>query len=171
MITRSANSAATAHLDSTSEALVQQALARAMRGRTSVVIAHVAGGTKTIRTDVRFICATNKELRQAVKEGKFREDLFFRINVMQIHLPPLKERDGDAVELATEHVARALSRGALDRDQIHAELRNVHAALLADAPLAIEDQEVEVALRELLADGQSGLPAADDDGIESLHAP
>jgi len=58
------------------------------------------GGNQTIRTDVRFIAATNKDLRVSVREGKFREDLFFRINVFPIHLPPLRERRDDVVPLA-----------------------------------------------------------------------
>lgn len=58
------------------------------------------GGNQTIRTDVRFIAATNKDLRLSVREGKFREDLFFRINVFPIHLPPLRDRRDDIVPLA-----------------------------------------------------------------------
>ncbi len=58
------------------------------------------GGNRTIKTDVRFIAATNKDLRDSVREGKFREDLFFRINVFPITLPPLRERREDIVPLA-----------------------------------------------------------------------
>ncbi|MDA8325485.1 MAG: sigma 54-interacting transcriptional regulator, partial [Nitrospiraceae bacterium] len=53
------------------------------------------GGTKTIKVDVRIITATNKDLEQAIAEGKFREDLFYRLNVIPIHLPPLRERVED----------------------------------------------------------------------------
>lgn len=53
------------------------------------------GGTKPIKVDVRFIAATNKNLEKMVKEGKFREDLYFRLNVFSIFLPPLKERKED----------------------------------------------------------------------------
>ena len=53
------------------------------------------GGTKPIKVDVRFIAATNKNLENMVKEGRFREDLFFRLNVFTILLPPLKERKED----------------------------------------------------------------------------
>ncbi len=53
------------------------------------------GGTKPIRVDVRFIAATNKNLKNMVKEGRFREDLYFRLNVFTIFLPPLKERKED----------------------------------------------------------------------------
>ncbi|HHO47220.1 MAG TPA: sigma-54-dependent Fis family transcriptional regulator [Desulfobacteraceae bacterium] len=50
------------------------------------------GGNKTISVDVRVIAATNKDLNQQIAEGKFREDLFYRINVLPVHLPPLRER-------------------------------------------------------------------------------
>lgn len=53
------------------------------------------GGEKTIHADVRIICATNVDLEQKVKEGKFREDLFYRLNVFPIHLPPLRARKED----------------------------------------------------------------------------
>jgi two-component system, NtrC family, response regulator HydG len=53
------------------------------------------GGTRTIKLDVRVIAATNVDLRSAVREGTFREDLFFRLNVFPIHLPPLRDRRAD----------------------------------------------------------------------------
>jgi len=53
------------------------------------------GGTKTIKTDVRIISATNRDLAEAVKEGVFREDLFYRLNVIQIKMPPLRDRSDD----------------------------------------------------------------------------
>ncbi len=53
------------------------------------------GGTRTIRVDVRLITATNKNLDQSLKQGSFREDLYYRINVVPIHLPPLRERKED----------------------------------------------------------------------------
>ena len=53
------------------------------------------GGTKTIKVDVRIIAATNKNLEEEVARGKFRQDLFYRLNVIPIQLPPLRERKGD----------------------------------------------------------------------------
>ncbi|MCG6879422.1 MAG: sigma-54 dependent transcriptional regulator [Deltaproteobacteria bacterium] len=50
------------------------------------------GGNKTIHSDVRIICATNRNPEKQVEEGKFREDLYYRINVLRVHLPPLRER-------------------------------------------------------------------------------
>ncbi|MCU0227497.1 MAG: sigma 54-interacting transcriptional regulator [Bryobacterales bacterium] len=57
------------------------------------------GGTKDIRVNVRLIAATNKNLREAVAEGAFRQDLYFRLNVIQITIPPLRERREDIVPL------------------------------------------------------------------------
>jgi DNA-binding NtrC family response regulator len=59
------------------------------------------GSEREVPVDLRFIFATNAELEKEVEKGRFRADLFFRINVMQIHLPPLKDRGDDVQELAT----------------------------------------------------------------------
>ncbi|RMF68806.1 MAG: GAF domain-containing protein, partial [Calditrichaeota bacterium] len=66
------------------------------------------GGTKPIKVDVRVVCASSKDLAQAVKDGLFREDLYFRLNVLTISLPPLRERKEDILLLA-EHFLRRFS--------------------------------------------------------------
>jgi DNA-binding NtrC family response regulator len=53
------------------------------------------GGSKTLQVDVRLVAATNKELKKLVSEGKFRDDLFYRLSVVTVHLPPLRERRED----------------------------------------------------------------------------
>jgi len=58
------------------------------------------GSEREMPVDLRFVFATNADLKAAVEKGQFRSDLYFRINVMQIHMPPLKDRDGDVQELA-----------------------------------------------------------------------
>ncbi len=58
------------------------------------------GGREEIPVDVRVVCATNKDLQQMVKDGTFREDLFYRICEMEIHIPPLRDRHGDKLLLA-----------------------------------------------------------------------
>ncbi|HKB06338.1 MAG TPA: sigma 54-interacting transcriptional regulator, partial [Gemmataceae bacterium] len=63
------------------------------------------GGSETVRTDVRVIAATNADLDRLVADGRFRQDLFFRLNVFPIRLPPLRER-GDDLSLLVDHYVR-----------------------------------------------------------------
>ncbi|MDI6787758.1 MAG: sigma-54 dependent transcriptional regulator, partial [Planctomycetota bacterium] len=63
------------------------------------------GGQELIKIDVRIIASTNRDLKQSVKEGKFREDLFYRLNVIHIHLPPLRDRKED-IPLLVNHFIR-----------------------------------------------------------------
>jgi DNA-binding NtrC family response regulator len=82
------------------------------------------GGEKTIKADVRIIAATNKDLKEAVKSGTFRQELYYRINVVEICMPPLRERREDIPELAEYFVkkyaeynnfkTKGISREALD---------------------------------------------------------
>ncbi len=69
------------------------------------------GGSTTIQTDVRVIAATHQNLERLIAEGKFREDLYYRLNVISITLPPLRERRDDLLELATWFLKRAASKG------------------------------------------------------------
>ncbi len=62
------------------------------------------GGSKTESVDVRFICATNKNPLEEIAAGRFREDLFYRLHVIPIHLPPLRERDNDILLIADKFV-------------------------------------------------------------------
>jgi Nif-specific regulatory protein len=67
------------------------------------------GGTQTIRVDVRVVVATNKDLRKEVREGRFREDLYYRLNVIPIHLPPLRNRRQD-IPLLVNHFLEKYNR-------------------------------------------------------------
>ena len=74
------------------------------------------GGTRTAKVDVRLLAATNKDLAAAVKAGEFREDLYFRLNVLPVAVPPLRERKSDVGPLAShflERFAEAEGRGAM----------------------------------------------------------
>jgi transcriptional regulator with GAF, ATPase, and Fis domain len=74
------------------------------------------GSTSTRKVDVRVLAATNRDLVTFVREGKFREDLFYRLNVFPLHLPPLRERGDDVVRLASVFVQRFAKKwGALFR--------------------------------------------------------
>jgi DNA-binding NtrC family response regulator len=70
------------------------------------------GDTQPRRLDVRVLCATNRDLREMIKEDQFREDLYFRINTFEIRLPPLRERRSDIPDLARHLLARAARRPA-----------------------------------------------------------
>ncbi|MEC5321659.1 nitrogen regulation protein NR(I) [Aurantimonas sp. A3-2-R12] len=83
----------------------------------------IVGGRTPIATDVRIVAATNKDLRQLIGRGLFREDLFYRLNVVPLRLPPMRERIEDLADLARHFFAQAekeglprktLSQGALD---------------------------------------------------------
>src|SRR5258706_2740361 len=74
------------------------------------------GGAKPVKVDIRILATSNRDLGQAVKEGVFREDLLYRLNVVNLRLPPLRERPGDVLALA-EHFVRkyAAANGAPER--------------------------------------------------------
>ena len=113
------------------------------------------GGNETLTVDARLIAATNEDLRQAVAAGRFRQDLFYRLNVFGIHLPPLRLRRSDIPALAETFLERfaaengrplvGFSREALERLVMHDWPGNVrelehaveHAAIVASGPLVM----------------------------------
>jgi two-component system response regulator AtoC len=119
------------------------------------------GGTATIKIDTRVIAATNKHLPEEIAEGRFREDLYYRLNIIAVHLPPLRERKED-IPLLVEHFLNRfrsspraeparLTQPALDKLMSHdwpgniRELQNVieRAVILASGGL-ITDLEIDV---------------------------
>jgi DNA-binding NtrC family response regulator len=111
------------------------------------------GGSETVKVDVRIIAATNKDLAHAVEEGSFRKDLYFRLDVFSITLPPLRERSEDIPVLIDHFVARAARKLGKPLEGFSAEATNVflahnwpgnvrelehlveRAAVLADSPI------------------------------------
>ena len=138
---------------------------------------HRLGGTRRLRTDARIVAATNRDLEASLRAGRFREDLYYRLAVIGIRLPPLRERPGDVEALAHHflaELARTLGRSlegfepaALAALRAHPwpgnvrELRNVveRAALMADGP--------RIARVELGAAGRGG-PGAAELALEGL---
>jgi len=136
---------------------VQAKLLRALEEREFTRL----GGNKVIRAEVRLIAATNRNLHEAIERGAFREDLYYRLGVFEITLPPLRERSGDILELADafladigESVGRPAAGIAPDaKEQLLAyswpgnvrELRNAieRAVILADGGL-IRSQHLPV---------------------------
>jgi DNA-binding NtrC family response regulator len=135
------------------------------------------GGSQTLRTDARIVAATRATLEQEVRAGRFREDLYFRLDVIRIHLPPLRERPDDLVPLALHFLAELraggdsagprFSRAALDRLRGHdwpgnvRELRNaVERALFLSRGARIRAEDL--LLNDLPADlsrrGEAGPP-------------
>jgi two-component system nitrogen regulation response regulator NtrX len=82
--------------------------AKVLRALQEQVVDRV-GGTATIKVDVRVIAATNKDLPAEIRAGRFREDLYFRLNVIPIHVPPLRDR-ADDIPLLADHFLKQLSR-------------------------------------------------------------
>jgi DNA-binding NtrC family response regulator len=109
------------------------------------------GSTKSIRVDVRIIAATNENLAELVKKGKFREELFYRLSVVPIHLPPLRERKED-VSLLVEHFLRKYNKRA--KKKIHNISSVIKKALMEyDWPGNIRELENTIERAVVLSKG------------------
>jgi DNA-binding NtrC family response regulator len=100
------------------------------------------GGNQSLTADVRLISATNKDLRRLVDEGKFREDLYYRLNVVPIHLPPLRERREDIPLL----VAAFLKQSSQENDKPLRELTSEAAGRLMEYPWPGNVRELRAAI-------------------------
>jgi len=128
------------------------------------------GSNKTMHTDVRVVAATNVDLRAALEQGAFREDLYYRLNVVPMNIPPLRERKED-IPYLVEHFAKKfngeISEGAMERLLSYhwpgnvRELENVveRSILLAQGP------RVEAGDIRIDTGGQRSRPAAAGDGF------
>jgi DNA-binding NtrC family response regulator len=79
------------------------------------------GGTEPIKSNIRVVAATNRDPAQWVADGKFRQDLYFRLNVVSLNIPPLRERRGDIPMLATHFMSKAAHRMKKQVSEIHPE--------------------------------------------------
>ncbi len=143
------------------------------------------GGTVTLKADVRIVAATNRDLERAVADGRFREDLFYRLNVFAVHLAPLRER-GDDVLLLADHFVHTLGarmgkgEPGLSRDAREAliahswpgnirELQNAveRALIVSDGSLITAGQLGITPRREVPSD-EAAVPAAPELPVPSL---
>ena len=131
------------------------------------------GGEATLRADVRLIAATHRDLAAAIREGTFRSDLYYRLNVIPVHLPPLRERREDVAVLADAFLRQSAARlsrtaagfgaGVLEAMEAHdwpgnvRELENLLERLLVLSPTGtIELQDLPAAMRPGRPAGVSG---------------
>jgi two-component system response regulator HydG len=144
------------------------------------------GGEETVEVDVRVVSATNRDLAAAVREGRFREDLYYRLDVVSISLPPLRDRPGDVDELAKHFLSRLAPRlgravkgfapEALECLRRHTwpgnvrELENVleQALVFADGDV-VRPQDLPEALRRAPPPGALPIPAGDRSLTEILE--
>jgi DNA-binding NtrC family response regulator len=142
------------------------------------------GGTQDIEVDVRIIAATNRDLEKLIADGGFREDLFYRLNIIPIYLPPLRDRGKDVQTIAEHYVdqfadefrrgPRNLSDAAVRKLRQYSwpgnvrELRNAleRAVLLSKSPLIEPD---DLALGEVIESRRDGLYDLPNEGV-NLHA-
>ncbi len=83
------------------------------------------GGVRTIKVDVRVVAASNRDLKEEVEAGRFREDLFYRLNVVHLHLPPLRERQEDIPLLAAHFIKKYVQENLRDKTRITPEALQV----------------------------------------------
>jgi DNA-binding NtrC family response regulator len=114
------------------------------------------GGINEIQVDVRIIAATNVDLRQAVKEGKFREDLFYRLNVITIDLPPLRQRKNDIPPLVAHFIDKFAREN--DRTPLRVTPEALRPLMDYDWPGNVRELENVIERAVVLATGPSLTP-------------
>ncbi|HEX5706171.1 MAG TPA: sigma-54 dependent transcriptional regulator [Pyrinomonadaceae bacterium] len=110
------------------------------------------GGTRTIEVDIRLVAASNRDLEEEVKTGRFRSDLFFRLNVVPLHLPPLRERREDVPLLAAHFAAKAAEK----HGRAYVELDPIALSALQAYDWPGNIRELENLVERLVVLSQSG---------------
>lgn len=141
----------------------------------------MVGGTGSIRTNVRIVAATNRDLRRQIDQGMFREDLFFRLNVVPIRLPPLRERAEDIPDLVRHFVSEAekeglprksVEAGAFDRLKRHSwpgNVRELENLVRRVSALYSQDTITQSLIDAELSDVSPGEPETSQSGGEPLE--
>jgi two-component system response regulator FlrC len=131
------------------------------------------GGTRPVPVDIRIIATSNRNLADAVREGSFREDLLFRLNVVNLRLPPLRERPADIAALSDHFVAKYAKANGLGRRALSDEART--ALLRAPWPGNVRELENTLHRAVLLSGGELIGPDAiampDGTGLSEIAAP
>src|SRR5262249_30174305 len=110
------------------------------------------GSNRTIRVHLRLVAATNRDLSQRVRENHFRSDLFYRLNVFPIHLPPLRERTGD-IPLLVHYFVRNLAR-RMDKSVDTVSNATMHALTRWHWPGNVRELENFIERSVILSDGR-----------------
>jgi DNA-binding NtrC family response regulator len=137
---------------------LQSKLLRAIQER----IIDRVGGTRPVPVDIRIIATSNRNLSEAVREGVFREDLLFRLNVVNLKIPPLRERPSDVLELAQHFITRYAAANGVPPRLLSAEAR--HALTVARWPGNVRELENCMHRAVLLA-------AGDEIGADAILSP
>jgi two-component system response regulator AtoC len=114
------------------------------------------GGTESIGVDVRLMAATNRDLKNEVEEKRFREDLFYRLNVIEVRLPPLRERLADVPQLAELFLERAVARHSLRNKTLSAAA--LRQLLAYDFPGNVRELENMIERAAVTSSGEAILP-------------
>jgi transcriptional regulator with GAF, ATPase, and Fis domain len=125
------------------------------------------GGTRTLRVDVRLIAATNRDLSAMVQAGHFREDLYYRLNVVAIEMPPLRERKDDIVPLANSFIHRFSAELKKKIDGLEPEAQKL--LMRYNWPGNIRELQNTIERAMLLAEGRA--LAADDLRLGEIQMP
>ena len=129
------------------------------------------GGTKLDKVDLRILCATNRDPLREVEEGRFREDLYYRLHVIPIHLPPLREREDDVLSIAQQFLVDYAAEEGKSFNRFHPDVEQVFRAY----PWPGNVRQLQNVIRNVvvLHDGEqvtlSMLPSPLNQSAQSLH--